>query len=284
MASLADSEATRRQYASDEMLRLRQQIHERYTVPPIDFPAWVLNRLQWHGDETVLDVGTGAGFYVAHLRQHAPRVRFVGLDYSAGMLENHPAFPALVQGDVQDLPFGGAAFDVVMANHMLYHVPDVDSALVEMKRVLKPGGVLIAATNSASTMPEYTALFRRAVMLLANPGAASMTPLSPLFSSFTLESGTRRLARHFFAVVRFDLPQLLVFTTPEPALSYFASWRQFREPLLPEEVHWDDVMMLMREQIERVLDAAGELVVNKISGVLIATDGGGFIAPYVARR
>jgi ATP-dependent RNA circularization protein (DNA/RNA ligase family) len=43
-------------------------------------------------------------------------------------------------------------------------------------------------------------------------------------------------------------------------------------------------MLLMREQIERQLDGAGELVVNKISGALLASDRGGFIKPYVSRR
>lgn len=283
MAFLADPDALRNQYYSDDLLRLRQDIHEKYTVPQVDFPAWVLNRIQWQGDETVLDVGAGSGFYVERLRELIPAARYVGLDLSAGMLARHPE-SSLTLADAVALPFASGRFDVVMANHMLYHVLDVDTAIDEMKRMLKPNGLLMTATNSANTMPEFAALFRRAVLLLSNPGAATALPLMPVHAGYTLENGARRLSRHFFAVVRYDLPQLLVFDDADPALTYFASWRNMREPLLPTEVRWDDVMMLMREQITRVLDAMGELVINKISGVLVASDRGGFISPYVAMR
>ncbi|MFN8380235.1 MAG: class I SAM-dependent methyltransferase [Anaerolineae bacterium] len=280
MAFLADPDALRSQYCTDDLLRLRQEIHERYTVPQVDFPAWVLKRVQWRGNESVLDVGSGSGFYVDRLRAIAPDVRYTGVDLSEGMLARNPA-DSLALAHALELPFRDEVFDVVMANHMLYHVHDVEGAIAEMKRLLKPNGVLITATNSANTMPELTALFRRAVLLLSNPGAATALPLMPVHSSFALENGPRRLARHFFAVVRYDLPQLLVFDEAEPALTYFSSWRTIREPLLPIEVHWDDVMLLMREQITRVLDAMGELVVNKVSGVLIASDRGGFIHSFV---
>ncbi|HYO89059.1 MAG TPA: class I SAM-dependent methyltransferase [Candidatus Limnocylindrales bacterium] len=284
MASFFDRDALRQQYCTDELLRLRQDIHERFSVPRVDFPAWVLGRVQWRGNETVLDVGTGSGFYYKRVHAEAPDMRFVGLDSSLGMLMNHPAAPTLAQADATRLPFADGVFDVVMANHMLYHVADMDTAIAEMKRVLKPAGLLLTATNSYNTMPEFTALFRRAVMLLSNPGTPYTQPLTPVHYPYALENGARQLSRHFFAVVRYDLPQMLVFHTAEPALAYFSSWRSMREPLLPEEVRWDDVMLLMSEQIDRMLDGMGELVINKISGALVATDGGGFIAPYVALR
>jgi len=281
MTFLADPEALHNQYGTDDWLRLRQEIHERYSVPQVDFPGWVLNRLAWRGDESVLDVGAGSGFYVERLRAIVPASRYIGLDRSEGMLARNPA-PSLALADAAALPFHSHAFDVVMANHVLYHVADLDAAVAEMKRVLTPDGLLITATHSANSMPELTALFRRAVLLLSNPGAATAPALTPIYAPYTLENGPRCLARHFFAVVRYDLPQLLVFEDSEPALTYFASWRTMREPLLPPEVRWDDVMTLMREQFVRVLDAMGELVINKLTGVLVASDRGGFIRPYVA--
>jgi ubiquinone/menaquinone biosynthesis C-methylase UbiE len=47
--------------------------------------------------------------------------------------------------DVQDLPFRSAAFDVVVANYVLHHVPDTGRAVAEMARVLRPGGVAVVA-------------------------------------------------------------------------------------------------------------------------------------------
>ena len=175
------------------------------------------------------------------------------------------------------------SFDVVMANHMLYHVPDIERAIGEIRRVLKPDGILIAATNSSETMPQFHDLYKRAIMVLTAPGKQIVVP-RPASYAFTLESGTRQLSRSFFAVTRYDLPQALVFESLEPVMSYLDSFAQPREPQLPEGVSWDAVMMIIREQIRNQMNYVGQLVVQKLSGVLIASDRGGFIGDYVRTR
>ena len=57
-------------------------------------------------------------------------------------------------------------------------------------------------------------------------------------------------------------------------MAYIESMRSLREPQLPETILWDDLMLVMREQVSRVLSHFGELVVNKISGVLVAIQSG----------
>ncbi|MEP7293206.1 MAG: class I SAM-dependent methyltransferase, partial [Chloroflexota bacterium] len=197
-----DPSTVRREYASDVYLRTRQETHEQYTVPKIDFPQWVLHRLHWRGDERVLDVGSGTGAYYDSLREFWPDVTYHALDRSAGMLAEHRARGDLIAADAQQLPFEDGRFDVVMANHMLYHVPNIDAALLETRRVLKPGGVLIAATNSIQSMPEFHALFRRGMLLLSTPGKIYSQPPLPAQASFSLENGARLLSRHFYAVER----------------------------------------------------------------------------------
>jgi SAM-dependent methyltransferase len=274
-----DPDSLRQQYATDEALRIRQETHELYTVPKVDFPAWVVSLVDWRGDETLLDVGSGPGNYYPTFQSRWPDVGYTALDFSMGMMEKHPARGKIAQADAQFLPFPDQSFDVVMANHMLYHVPDIDQAISEFRRVLKPDGLLVAATNSMHTMPEFQALFRRAIVLLSATGN-SQPPL-PEHNPFSLENGTRRLSRHFYAVVRYDLPSTLVFSKSEPIIAYLESCRFFREPQLPADVSWDDLMMVMREQINRLLSHFGELVVNKVSGALIASDRGGFIHEYI---
>jgi SAM-dependent methyltransferase len=276
-----DPEALQRQYGNDAYLRIRHEIHDQYSVPRVDFPNWVLDRLVWRGDERVLDVGTGHGAYYERLRERVPTMHYYGLDRSPGMLHNHGARGNLLVADAQQLPFKTATFDVVMANHMLYHVPDMDRAVEEFRRVLKPDGTLVTATNSLQTMPEFDALFRRAIMLLSAPGSIYTQSPTPMHNPFALENGVRVLAHHFYAVARHDLPQALVFDKVEPAMAYLESWRPLRELQLPGEVFWDDVMLVMREQIARVINHFGELVVNKVSGVLMASDEGGFIRGFM---
>ncbi|MFN8371524.1 MAG: methyltransferase domain-containing protein [Anaerolineae bacterium] len=267
---------------TDDTLRVRHETHDLYSVPKVDFPSWVLNYIHWRGDEHVLDVGCGTGNYYQPLLTHVPHMHYQGVDFSTGMLKKHPKPEKTLLADAQELPFASSSFDVVMANHMLYHVPDIDRAIKEFRRVLKPEGILVTATNSQHTMPEFQVLFRRAIVLLSAPGAATPAqPPMPAHSLFALENGTRHLARNFYAVVRYDLPGSFVFPSIEPVMSYLESTRQLREPQLPRGVLWDDVMMIMRQQITHLINHFGELTVNKVSGVLIASDKGGFIKEYV---
>ena len=277
---MGDVDALHNQYADDRYLRVRQEIHEQYTFPPINFPQWVLDRAGWQSPTRILDVGTGTGRYYPLIHERIPQLQYFGVDFSIGMLHSHPSKTNLVAADAQKLPFANHTFDAVMANHMLFYVPNIETALEEMKRVLVEGGILITAANSVQTMPEFQALFRRALLLLSEYVRPNSPYLVPPFTTYTLENGVRRLARHFYAVVRHDIPNSLVFQQVEPVMSYLDSMRTIREALLPPDVTWDALMEAMYDQINRVIALQGELVVSKLSGVLVASDSGGFIGEY----
>ncbi len=279
-----DPEAVRLLYSTDESWRIRQTTHDQYSVPPIDFIAWALGCVRWRGDESVLDVGCGPGRWYTALTIKYPRIRYTALDLHQGMLASHPGRRFAVIGHAEHLPFVDASFDVVMANHMLYHVPNIERAVQEFRRVLRPGGLVMATTNSAQNMPELQVLLRRAVTLLVPPGSSQFQVPAAPSDLFTLETGTRLLARYFYGVVRYDLPSQLVFPRVEPVLEYLESTRPVREPQLPPGVHWDDMMIIMREQINRLIEHFGELVISKLIGVLVATDRGDFLQEYIEHQ
>jgi ubiquinone/menaquinone biosynthesis C-methylase UbiE len=92
-------------------------------------------------DDHVLDVGTGTGVGAAAVTGVGASV--VGLDRSTAMLSvGHRERPALalVAGQVIDLPFRDRAFDVVMGNFVLAHFVKVETALFDVRRVLRPHG------------------------------------------------------------------------------------------------------------------------------------------------
>ena len=283
--SQRDPIIVKRQYATDEKLRLRHDIHARYTLPKKDFIEWAIKMLNLRGDERVLDVGSGPGLYYTRLHELYPNTRYVGIDLVPAMLESHgqhnDSEHRLACADVGKLPFADGQFDIVMANHMLYHVENIEEAVAEMRRVLKPGGLLMAATNSQNTMQEMQILMRRAIVLLTRQGAAMVRPPSLPSDHFSLENGTRLLSRHFNAVVRYDLPGHLAFKEVDPPIAYLESSRELREMMLPSDVQWDDVMMIMRQQIGQLIKHMGELMISKLPGLLIATDRGGFIKTYM---
>jgi SAM-dependent methyltransferase len=104
----------------------------------------------------VLDVGCGNGVYLAALRDCGHRGLVAGLDLSLGMLESarRATDGPLLHGNAEVLPFVDGAFDMVLAMHMLYHVPDRAAAIHELRRVLRAGGTALVVTNHAAHNAE----------------------------------------------------------------------------------------------------------------------------------
>ena len=98
----------------------------------------------------VLEVGCGTGLVLERVARVARLAE--GVDLSPGMLEHARQRGLSVrEGDATALPFPDASFDVVYAFKVLAHVPDVDRAIAEMFRVVRPGGhVLIEVYNRHS--------------------------------------------------------------------------------------------------------------------------------------
>ncbi len=243
---------------------------------------WALSRLEWRGDEHVLDVGAGQGDHFEAVQMRIPRGELVAGDLSMAMAHKAAAQPTAGQVlnlDAQHLPFPKHTFDVVLANGVLHHVADLDRALSEIHRVLKPSGVLLAATSSRANMHELDGLFKYIFNLLGvRPRAGMLTTPS---MGFPLEEAPRLAARHFFAVARHDLPHTLIFSGAQPLVEYVNAMRPLREPTLPHGIKWQDFMNVLADQVQRLIAHVGQISITKLFGAIVATDRGGFSREYV---
>jgi ubiquinone/menaquinone biosynthesis C-methylase UbiE len=98
----------------------------------------------------ILDCGCGPGSITVGLAQWAPDGETVGIDLGAEQLDGARALArdlgvknvTFRQGDIFDLPFEDDSFDLVFSQTVLFHIPDPEKALAEIKRVLRPGGLV----------------------------------------------------------------------------------------------------------------------------------------------
>ncbi|MEJ2750691.1 MAG: class I SAM-dependent methyltransferase [Anaerolineae bacterium] len=218
---------------------------------------------------TAVDIGCGSGSYVEPVQARCRT--YIAGDLSWGMVQAlpQPNLPRL-NLDAQRIPLAASSVDVVLANHMLYHVPDKDAALRQIKRVLRPGGRLIAATNSSSNMTELFNLRRQAMQQLDIP-IDPVLEKSPVADLFSLENGRSLLQNHFRHVQRHDLASALVFPGPQPVLDYIASTRDWLTTFLPPHVTWEALYNQIQTLLTTHFTSHDEFRVNKLGGVFICT-------------
>jgi ubiquinone/menaquinone biosynthesis C-methylase UbiE len=125
---------------------------------------------------SVLDVGTGPGVLLVELAELRPDLRLTGLDLSADMiaaarrkLVRYGDRASAVTGDVADLPFEEASFDLIVSSVSLHHWSQPGDAAAELARVLRPGGVVCVYDFASAPFDELTG----PLVELAAPGQAA---------------------------------------------------------------------------------------------------------------
>ncbi len=216
-------------YGDPTKLTARVDLQRRFSVNPVPITEWELGLVDLTAVHHALDAGCGTGVFLLPLaRRLVPQgATVVGLDLAEGTLGQARArvraegLPVeCVIGDVEALPFADGTFDLVLANYMLYHVPDLERAIAELRRVLRPGGTLLAATNGREHMRELWQLQEQALIRLglSSQAVADLTARAQAAAafSFRLENGAEHLS-HAFAEVHLErYPDELRVTEAEP--------------------------------------------------------------------
>lgn len=213
----------REQYKSDKNLNIRSNLHS-YNINKIDFDKWCFSEIKFPANGKVLELGCGTGkFWLKNKDNIDNSLNITLSDFSKSMLRI--AKDKLKEVDynfkyeeinVENIPYEDNSFDVVIAEHMIYFAPDVEKALLEIRRILKPGGVLYVTANSCETMAELNKLAEKfdSSLGIDNNGYSTR---------FELENGEGILKEYFNKVDVEILEGKIIVDDPEPVVSYKAS-------------------------------------------------------------
>lgn len=268
---MTDAQDVQVQYKDDQNLNARIALHARFSTNPYGWQRWVFDTLERAGlpeYAQVLELGCGPGDLWESNRARIPAGWALTLtDASDGMVEaaqeklgELPTAPAFRTVDAQSIPFAGGTFDAVVANHMLYHVPDRQQALNEVRRVLKPGGMLFATTVGEGHMRE--------LWNLVEPFVPDIHDRTQGVSSraFSLQSGGEQLVRVFANVARYDYEDGLEVTDVQPVIAYLRSTTVLMHCTL-EPSQWATIRRIVAAHIE----TKGAFHITKASGIFIAS-------------
>jgi ubiquinone/menaquinone biosynthesis C-methylase UbiE len=210
-----------KQYRDASNLEARIALHARFSTNSYGWFHWLFDHLHLPPRSRILELGCGTGRLWLENKDRIPEGWDVTLsDFSPGIvqeaqqnLRDRRRSLTIAVVDAQAIPYENDSFDGVIANHMLFHVPDRPKAFAEIRRVLRPGGNLYAATNGrahlrelSSFVPEQSSDFSHRLV-------------------FDLENGREQLAPWFSTIILHRYDDALAITEAEPLIAYFLSTR-----------------------------------------------------------
>lgn len=213
LKKMDDQNVVKQQYATADALRGRISLHDRYSTNKFGWFNWLYAQYNFKPGCRILELGCGDGrFWAEHFDKLPEGVSLTLSDVSGKMLEtarqmvgheNEITYRVI---DAQDIPLPDGSVDIVIANMMLYHLPDLSRALIEIRRVMQDDGVFYCATGGENGIDNY---IRHALHL---PRGEKL--------KFTLQNGEEILHTNFSQVEKRLYEDSLAITDTSDLVAY----------------------------------------------------------------
>lgn len=261
---IADLESIlKNQYRNASNIMARINLHKLYSTNKQGWFPWIFEQMDIKKGQNILELGCGAGnIWVENADNLPDGVSVTVTDISDGMLRDarreigreDDTFSYAVC-ECQDIPFGDNTFDVVIANHVLFYCEDLNRACREIKRVLKPGGILVAGTYGSKHMKEIS-------MLAAEYDDRIILAAENLYEIFGKENGSNILKTAFSQVEWKQYDDAIEIDDAEPLISYVLSCHGNQNQYIAHK--YKDFRAFMKKKVN------GGFHITKDAGIFIA--------------
>jgi len=254
------------QYKNAANLSARINLHDLFSTNKYGWHKWCYDQLGLCEDMSVLELGCGnASLWLRNINRIPRNCKITLTDISEGMLEDarqnlgdYAKKINLNQVDAQSIPYEDHSFDIVIADHIFYHISDKQKALSEIKRVLKKDGYLYVSTIGKRHLIELKELLKE---------FNSNIVISQLdFSEdFGLENGESQIYHNFNSIELLKYEDSLIVTEIEPIIDYLYSTTGNSKEILV-----DEKLENFKKLIENKMKISGSIFITKDTGVFKA--------------
>ncbi len=253
------------QYKTNSLLQSRINIWQ-YGLNQVPITKWIFSQFNFPKDGQILELGAGTGkLWMDNLENMPEMASIVLSDSSEGMVETlrqnlakESKMFSFSQINAQNIPFPDSTFDAIIACHMLYHVPDLDGALTDICRTLKPNGLLYATTIYEDHLKEIYQILSE----------FNIERISSNHSDFHMLTGLSKLKTKFDRVQIKNYSNKVIITEAnlETLMVYLRS--SFTPEFYP---NYSSVETQIKQVIQDEIDVKGKFAFTGKSGMLIAT-------------
>jgi len=242
------------------------------------FYDWQLSLIDIRGVYSALDVGCGEGRMTQALRQRtAPGAWIVAVDLQPEAVAATRTRHAVdgICASIEALPLTPGQFELVTAGHVLPSAPDIPRAVSELRRVLAPGGALLASADSETSAQRLLDWHVQACRRAGLTDQATRAAAPTARSRFTLENGVEALSRAFRTVDVQFRDEVLAFPSVDALLRLYVNGLHLRgAPAGSNPTQAASLANKLQPHLRDLASAAvepdGRILVPRRSGCLVA--------------
>ncbi|MTK64741.1 MAG: class I SAM-dependent methyltransferase [Methanobacterium sp.] len=254
------------QYKDSSNFVARIELNRKFRTNPQPLTEWLFDQMDFQENSRILELGCGnAILWRTNKDKIGSGQKIVLTDFSEGMLDDAKKVLGSIKDrfeyrvmDAQNINYPENSFDMIIANLMLYHVPNRKEAFSQITQVLRDDGSFYASTFGQNNMKELNELVQEFYPRLNS--------LETLSNKFGLENGKSQLEDYFGQVTMDKYPDHLEITDAQPVIEYFLSFAGNKSVLNPDKVD------AMKNRINEIIESEGCMTVTKETGLFTARD------------